>query len=92
MARPAREIDLNSQIERGQTNAASTADSAATSEVWSAAPTVSESSTHTTELDGQEEVLHTWRLSSFDHDSYDEPMKDLTACDKECGYCGQCDY
>ncbi|KAL5382851.1 hypothetical protein PMIN02_009818 [Paraphaeosphaeria minitans] len=21
-----------------------------------------------------------------------EPMKDLTACDKECGYCGECDY
>ena len=29
-----------------------------------------------------------------DHDfDYDhEPMKDLTACDKECGYCGNCDY
>lgn len=26
----------------------------------------------------------------FDHDH--EPMKDLTACDKECGYCGNCDY
>jgi hypothetical protein len=29
-----------------------------------------------------------------DHDNdYDyEPMKDLTACDEECGYCGNCDY
>ncbi|OQD86537.1 hypothetical protein PENANT_c007G00275 [Penicillium antarcticum] len=31
------------------------------------------------------------------HEPYDygydyEPMKDLTACDKECGYCGNCDY
>lgn len=26
----------------------------------------------------------------FDYDN--EPMKDLTACDKECGYCGNCDY
>lgn len=29
--------------------------------------------------------------SSYDQDSEDE-MKDLTACDKECGYCGRCDY
>ena len=29
-----------------------------------------------------------------DHDfDYDpEPMKDLTACDKECGYCSHCYY
>ena len=27
----------------------------------------------------------------YDHDS-DESIKDLTACDKECGYCGKCDY
>lgn len=32
------------------------------------------------------------------HDSYyddldsDSEMKDFTACDKECGYCGKCDY
>jgi hypothetical protein len=33
-------------------------------------------------------------LDYDDHDfDYDhEPMKDLTACDKECGYCGNCDY
>ena len=33
----------------------------------------------------------------FDYGNYDfdydyEPMNDLTACDKECGYCGNCDY
>ena len=30
----------------------------------------------------------------YDHDfDFDhEPMKDFTACDKECGYCGNCDY
>ena len=29
----------------------------------------------------------------YDHDYDDDgPMKDLTACDKECGYCGNCDY
>ena len=33
----------------------------------------------------------------FDSDDHDfdndhEPMKDLTAYDKECGYCGTCDY
>ena len=28
---------------------------------------------------------------NYDDDGY-EPMKDLTACDKECGYCGNCDY
>ena len=33
-------------------------------------------------------------LDCDDHDfGFDlEPMKDLTACDKECGYCGNCDY
>jgi hypothetical protein len=33
--------------------------------------------------------------SDYDDHAYDydyEPMKDLTACDKECGYCGNCDY
>ena len=31
---------------------------------------------------------------SDDHnfDNKHESMKDLTACDKECGYCGNCDY
>jgi hypothetical protein len=29
---------------------------------------------------------------SHDYDDYHEPLKDLSACDKECGYCGQCDY
>ena len=28
---------------------------------------------------------------NYDDGGY-EPMKDLTACDKECGYCGNCDY
>lgn len=33
-------------------------------------------------------------LDYGDHDFHYvyEPMKDLTACDKECGYCGNCDY
>ena len=33
-------------------------------------------------------------LDYDDHDiDYDhEPMKDYTACDQECGYCGNCDY
>jgi hypothetical protein len=29
---------------------------------------------------------------SHNYDDYHEPLKDLSACDKECGYCGQCDY
>ena len=31
----------------------------------------------------------------YDNDDIDydhEPMKDFAACDKECGYCGNCDY
>ena len=37
---------------------------------------------------------HNDGLNYDDRDSDDEPepMKDLTACDKECGYCGNCDY
>lgn len=31
-----------------------------------------------------------YKNDDFDYDH--EPMKDLTACDKECGYCGNCDY
>ncbi|KAI1364597.1 hypothetical protein F5Y08DRAFT_306368 [Xylaria arbuscula] len=27
----------------------------------------------------------------YEYESY-SPMKDYTACDKECGYCGNCDY
>ncbi|ORY58765.1 uncharacterized protein BCR38DRAFT_460639 [Pseudomassariella vexata] len=27
-----------------------------------------------------------------DNFDYEQPMGDFTACDKECGYCGKCDY
>ncbi|KAI2623126.1 hypothetical protein GGR54DRAFT_638370 [Hypoxylon sp. NC1633] len=31
-------------------------------------------------------------LYRYDEDDESERMKDFTACDKECGYCGRCDY
>lgn len=34
---------------------------------------------------------HDYHDNDDDADGY-EPMKDFTACDKECGYCGNCDY
>lgn len=30
-------------------------------------------------------------VSFYDHD-YEVDDRDFTACDKECGYCGRCDY
>lgn len=50
--------------------------------------------------DGKANEREEWVPSDSDDDRdgysgfhyYDEPLKDLTACDKECGYCGQCDY
>lgn len=32
------------------------------------------------------------KVASIMIDSDREPMEDFTACDKECGYCGRCDY
>jgi hypothetical protein len=35
------------------------------------------------------------QIAHYDYRGYDsdhEPVKDLAACDKECGYCGNCDY
>lgn len=42
----------------------------------------------------EEEILSRWRAFDLDSDSYDYEFehRDLTACDKECGYCGKCDY
>ncbi len=31
-------------------------------------------------------------ILAFDHDNEDSDPRDLTACDKECGYCGRCAY
>ncbi|KAI9883329.1 MAG: hypothetical protein M1823_004900 [Watsoniomyces obsoletus] len=50
--------------------------------------------------DNEDFGLLGYRDDDDDYDDYDdgsgfednEPMKDLTACDKECGYCGTCDY
>jgi hypothetical protein len=39
----------------------------------------------------QDDSDYSYRDNYDDIDAY-EPMKDLTACDKECGYCGHCDY
>ena len=37
--------------------------------------------------------MHRGEYDDCDPDSDDhELMKDFTACDKECGYCGNCDY
>jgi hypothetical protein len=32
------------------------------------------------------------RYNDYDYDYDSGPDKDFTACDKECGYCGNCDY
>lgn len=41
----------------------------------------------------EEDVVHPWRLLNLD-DRYDDDssVRDFTACDQECGYCGHCDY
>ncbi|EEY24023.1 hypothetical protein HYQ46_004976 [Verticillium longisporum] len=44
-----------------------------------------------------DDKAHWWSYDS-DEDRYDydgsehDSVKDFTACDKECGYCGHCDY
>ena len=47
----------------------------------------------------EESALRQGEYDDYDHDHDDhdfdyehEPMGDFTACDKECGYCGNCDY
>ncbi|KAJ5742586.1 uncharacterized protein N7511_011336 [Penicillium nucicola] len=53
-------------------------------------------------LDEDEELKSKIRMSGYQYENrnrgdqvydYDfEPIQDYTACDKECGYCGNCDY
>lgn len=41
----------------------------------------------------EESALRQDEYDDCDHDfDESESMKDFTACDKECGYCGKCDY
>ena len=44
------------------------------------------------------EWISNWRDNYYDEDNFytniwgQREIKDFTACDKECGYCGRCDY
>ncbi|KAK4068683.1 hypothetical protein Purlil1_13730 [Purpureocillium lilacinum] len=85
LARPAREIDLVPRVGLDQPES-SVPVSSVTRAVHVSEP---HESTATSE-DGNDETR--WRLLDFSPGSDGGPLKDLTACDKECGYCGQCDY
>lgn len=51
-------------------------------------------------LEGADSMPQKWlsRYDPYEYDRYENDMdeaedfKDLTACDKECGYCGRCEY
>ncbi|KAM3556918.1 hypothetical protein ARSEF4850_005306 [Beauveria asiatica] len=79
LARPAREIDLPPQAGPGQ----------AQSSVTVAGDSATAAKAETDIMDREATIA--CRLSELDREDH-EPMKDLTACDKECGYCGECDY
>ncbi|KAM3558131.1 hypothetical protein MY1884_004151 [Beauveria asiatica] len=83
LARPARDIDLQTPrmtLAKGDASSAGTSRSAALagSGIMSAAN------------EKNEYAGTLWQRESFS-DRY-SLVKDLTACDQECGYCGECDY
>ncbi|KAK8142118.1 hypothetical protein G3M48_009322 [Beauveria asiatica] len=77
--RDRREIDLPPQAGPGQ----------AQSSVTVAGDSATAAKAETDIMDREATIA--CRLSELDREDH-EPMKDLTACDKECGYCGECDY
>ena len=53
---------------------------------------MSRSKYHDDDLDDEDCDFDDHDYDDHDFDDERESMKDFTACDKECGYCGHCDY
>ncbi|KAJ4161507.1 uncharacterized protein LMH87_007545 [Akanthomyces muscarius] len=87
LARPARDIDLQTpRLKSTNGDASSPGTSRSAAFAYSeAGPGIMSAADEKNEHDGT-----LWQRESFS-DRY-SPVKDLTACDQECGYCGECDY
>ena len=83
LARPARDIDLPPRAAPGQTNTPN-----ATYTATSTGRETRESNAGL-QADMDDDVPESPVRDVYDCWS-DAPMKDLTACDKECSYCGNC--